>query len=58
MGDFKSIATLLRERDAIKKSGMKPHVIQALVDEIDAQLEERASQVKLPLKTTPEPAKK
>ena len=48
MAAMKSVATLLRERDAIKKSGMKPNVIQTLVDDIDRQIEELASQLALP----------
>lgn len=55
MAAMKSVATLLRERDAIKKSGMKPNVIQTLVDDIDRQIEELASQLPLPLKTDPAP---
>ena len=55
MAAMKSVATLLRGRDAIKKSGMKPNVIQTLVDDIDRQIEELASQLALPLKTDPAP---
>lgn len=55
MAAMKSVATLLRERDVIKKSGMKPNVIQTLVDDIDRQIEELAAQLALPLKTDPAP---
>lgn len=51
MAAMKSVATLLRERDAIKKSGMKPDVVSKLVDAIDREIEEMASQLPLPLKT-------
>jgi len=52
---MKSVATLLRERDAIKKSGMKPDVVSKLVDAIDREIEEMAAQIALPLKTDSAP---
>lgn len=55
MAAMKSVATLLRERDAIKKSGMKPDVVSKLVDAIDREIEEMAAQIALPLKTDSAP---
>ena len=55
MAAMKSVATLLRERDAIKKSGMKPDVVSKLADAIDREIEEMAAQIALPLKTDSAP---
>lgn len=54
----KNVGALLRERDAIKKSGMKPEIVDRLVADIDRQIEEMASQLPLPLKTGGEPSGK
>lgn len=47
----KSVAALLRERDAVNKSGMRPELRDRVVADIDRQIEELASQLPLPLKT-------
>lgn len=47
----KTVAALLRERDAVKKSGMRADLVDRVVADIDRQIEEMASQLPLPLKT-------
>lgn len=49
----KSVAALLRERQMVVQSGMKPHLIDHFVKEIDAQIEELAAQGSLSFKTAP-----
>jgi len=47
----KSVSALLREKDQIKKSGMRPDLVDRLCADIDRQIEELAAQLPLPLKT-------
>lgn len=47
MSKVLSVAAKLRERDAIRKSGMRQEVIDKLVAQIDAEIEEVAAQLSL-----------
>lgn len=49
----KSIATLLREKDMVKKAGLKKETAERLVADIDAQIEELASQMPFRLGAEP-----